>query len=70
MKEATAIFVGKGSVQRAVKTQIEIFGLRFEGLETANYKYSNFVSLGSQICFSTFIMTCTLRKSYNIVESH
>lgn len=43
MKEAMA-----SSVQRAVKAQIEIFHLRFEGLETGIFKSNNCVSHGSQ----------------------
>ena len=41
MRESTASFLGKGSVQRAVKAQIEFAYLRFEGLESGNYKYDN-----------------------------
>lgn len=48
MKEAMASFLGKGSVQRAVKAWTEVSSLRFEGLETGNFNDGKFS------CFSKY----------------
>lgn len=44
MKEATASFLGKGTGPRAVKAEMKLSGVRLEGFEAGNYKYSSCAS--------------------------
>lgn len=48
MKQSTAGFLGKSSVQRSVKAYTETVSLIFEGQEAEIFKYSNCISPGSQ----------------------